>query len=306
MKKILFFTFAVLAVMFAFSQPANNNCNTAQSITVPTPPACPNGNGATTTVAGTNVGATPGNPYIYQTACNPGGPMSTFQNDVWYSFVATGYQAIINIGGGTLNGINVAVWSGNCNNLQGRGCATSTTNNVTLTVEQLVIGQTYYIQVSGNNGNSGTFNLTIDNNIDCQDCLTSATLTANPPPVNGTYQPGQTVTFCFHVNSYNQINTNWLHGVQVTLGSGWNAATLTPTTTPPVCQVPASGGQWLWLPSCTSTATGQTFGQGWYFDTGDIGTNPGNNFGDNCSGQISAANWNFCRSEEHTSELQSH
>ncbi len=294
MKKILFFTFAVLAVMFAFSQPANNNCNTAQSITVPTPPACPNGNGATTTVAGTNVGATPGNPYIYQTACNPGGPMSTFQNDVWYSFVATGYQAIINIGGGTLNGINVAVWSGNCNNLQGRGCATSTTNNVTLTVEQLVIGQTYYIQVSGNNGNSGTFNLTIDNNIDCQDCLTSATLTANPPPVNGTYQPGQTVTFCFHVNSYNQINTNWLHGVQVTLGSGWNAATLTPTTTPPVCQVPASGGQWLWLPSCTSTATGQTFGQGWYFDTGDIGTNPGNNFGDNCSGQISAANWNFC------------
>ena len=291
MKKLLLVNVFLFIVIVGFSQPANNNCNTAQAISVPTPPPCPNGNGATTTIAGTNVGATPGNPYVYQTACNPGGPMNTFQNDVWYSFVATGYQAIINIGGGTLTGINLAVWSGNCANLQGRGCATSNTNSVTLTVEQLVIGQIYYIQVSGNNGNSGTFNLTIDNNIDCQDCLTSATITANPPPVNGAYQPGQTVTFCFKVNTYNQINTNWLHGVQVTLGAGWNPATLVPTTTPPPCQ---GTGQWLWLPSCTSTATGQTFGQGWYFDTTDPGTNPGNNFGDNCSGQISAANWNFC------------
>lgn len=296
LKILLLALFLGIITEKAFAQPANDNCTGAQSLgTLPAPAACPSGVGNTVTVAGTLVAATPANPYIYQNGCSgAGGPnMGVPANDVWYSFVASSYQAVISITGATFANPNVAMYAGNCGNLGGGvgGCAVGTGGTVTLTVEQMVIGTTYYIQVSGNTGQSGTFNITVRNNRDCADCLVGSTLTASPLPVNGMYQPGQTVNFCYHVSQYAQVNTNWLHGVQVTFGSGWNAASIVPTTTPPPCQ---GTGQWLWQPSCTSTATGQTFGLGWYFDTTDPGTNAGNNFGDNCTGAIAPANWNFC------------
>jgi gliding motility-associated-like protein len=294
-KNLSFLICSLLFSIWCYAQPANDNCSTAQNLgTLPAPANCPSGVGNTVSVAGTITGATAANPYIYQNSCTgSGGPnMGVPANDVWYSFVASGYQAVITVNS-TFTNPNVAFYAGNCSSLGGGvgGCAVGTAGTVTLTVEQMVIGTTYYIQVSGNTGQTGSFNISVRNNRDCQDCLTSSTLTANPPPVNGMYQPGQTVTFCYHVNNYSQINTNWLHGVQVTLGSGWNAGSILATTTPPACQ---GSGQWVWQTSCTSSATGQTFGQGWYFDTTDPGTNGGNNFGDNCSGNISAANWNFC------------
>ena len=42
--------------------------------------------------------------------------------DVWYTFVATGTELQVNITGSIANP-NVGIWSGNCLNLTGRGCA---------------------------------------------------------------------------------------------------------------------------------------------------------------------------------------
>jgi gliding motility-associated-like protein len=155
----------------------------------------------------------------------------------------------------------------------------------------MVIGQTYYVQVSGGVGQTGTFNMIIRNNKDCQDCLNSSTLTVSPLPTAGTYSAGTTVTFCYHVAQYTQINTNWLHGVQMAFGSGWNLASLT-TTPPPACQ---GTGYWQYYPGgVTSTATGTTFPAGFYFETVTGQNSPGNNFGDNCSGVQPAGTWNFC------------
>lgn len=300
MKKLL------LALMLFFgcmiisnAQPANDECITAQNLgNLPAPAACPSGVGPILPVAGTIVGATEANPYIFQNGCSgAGGPnMGVPANDVWYSFVATGYQAVITVNS-TFANPNIAMYSGTCGALGGGvgGCAVGAGGTVTLTVEQLFPGTTYYVQVSGNTGQSGTFNMSIRNNRDCADCLISSNLVVNPPPVNGSYQPGQVVNFCYTVNDYSQINTNWFHGVQITYGAGWAGIS---------GQVPAAAiggaGAWGWYPSCTqSIPPFQAFGQGFYIDLDGDG-NPGNNFGDNCDLVGTGipcpgpASWTFC------------
>ena len=300
MKKIILLLTLLVSLYSkeAFAQPANDECATAQNIgTLPAPAACVGTApqlGATMTIPGTLVGATPASPYVYQPGC-AGGAMAVPANDVWYSFTASSYQAVITINS-TFATPNIAMYSGTCGALGGGvgGCAVGSGGTVTLTVEQMVIGTTYYIQVSGATGETGTFNMIIRNNKDCSDCINATTYTATPLPVNGMYNPGQVVSFCYHISQYTQINTNWLHGVQLTFGSGWNLASLT-TTPPATCQTTPAGGTWAYYPAgCTSSATGTTFGPGFYFDTPDAGTNPGDNFGDNCTGVLGAGTWNFC------------
>lgn len=123
-----------------------------------------------------------------------------------------------------------------------------------------------------------------------QPCLVTYTYTAAPPPVNGTYAGGQSVTFCFTVTFWNTTNANWFHGLVPVPGPGWDASTLTPGPPPPTCG--PSTGSWGWYPTCTGTAATAigTVGPGFFFDLDNDG-NPGNNFGDFCNG---ATNWQFC------------
>lgn len=122
-----------------------------------------------------------------------------------------------------------------------------------------------------------------------QDCLLDYTLTFTPPPDNGTYGCGETVTFCLTVNSWNTTNANWIHAVVPTFGPGWDLSTLTPATPP--ATVGTSGGHWGWYPSVTPTSgvgVG-TVGPGFFFDLDNDG-NPGNNFGD----YATTGPWTFC------------
>jgi len=295
--KRFFLPFLVLifSSLIGLSQPANDDCTGAQNLgTLPTPAACPSGVGASLNIAGTLVNATPSDPYIYIPGCSgAGGPnMGVPANDVWYSFVASGYQAIITINS-TFTNPNIAMYAGNCVSLGGGvgGCAVGVGGTVTLTVEQMVIGTTYYLQVSGNTGQTGTFNMIINNNIGCDDCLNTSTFTVTPQPINGMYLPGQTVNFCYHIAKWTQTSTNWLHGVQLSFGAGWNLASLT-TTPPAACQ---GTGYWAYYPGgCTGDATGVHFGPGFYFETVTGQNNPANNYGDNCQGVQAASTWNFC------------
>ena len=38
-------------------------------------------------------------------------------------------------------------------------------------------------------------------------------LTANPPPINGTYAADQTVEFCYTLTDFDAVSANWLHAV---------------------------------------------------------------------------------------------
>lgn len=298
MKNSIYSLFLIITLFItseAFAQPANDNCAGAINLVIGAVPPCGIGTqaSANTTVSGSITTATPGNPYIYQTGCTGASTAQAFPaNDVWYKYVATGYDANITVTS-TFANPNISVYAGSCAALGGGvgGCATGTGGSATLLVQQMVVGTTYYIQVSGGTGQTGTFNLSINNTKSCSDCLIGASLTVNPLPVNGAYAPGTTVNFCYHIDQYNHVNTNWLHGVQLTFGSGWNAASLTtsvPTST-------STGGSWSYYPSAVGTVNGTNWGPGWYWDTSDIGTSPTNNFGDPAINS-NAGMWNFCMS----------
>ncbi|MFN5324533.1 MAG: gliding motility-associated C-terminal domain-containing protein [Bacteroidota bacterium] len=125
-------------------------------------------------------------------------------------------------------------------------------------------------------------------------CVGSQSMTASPAPAgNNTYVVGTTVTFCYTLSNYAQTNADWIAGFAITLGPGWDPNSLAPLTPPTSCD---GQGTWDWYTSCTGTASGITWGPGFYYDTPAGSPNfsadgiPGNNFGDNCQN----ASWTFC------------
>jgi len=114
-------------------------------------------------------------------------------------------------------------------------------------------------------------------------CLTDWDTTSTPGygGVGTFYEAGETVEICLSVNTWNAISANWFHGFEIILGPGWDASTITAITFPGSCD---GNGNWDQYLSITSSATGATYGPGFYYDSGSGGPldgNPGNNYGDN-------------------------
>lgn len=280
--------------------PANDACSGAQNLgALPTPSPCPSGAGTALVTNTTNLCATAEFPYSSLLGCQPLGDQASPAADVWYQFTITGpvLQVVIN----GLNQPNVALYEGtNCINLVPRGCAIGGGGVLNTSFQGLAAG-TYFLQISGGDlADQCDFTLTLRNSFDCAGCVIQSSLTANPEPINGEYQANTTVTFCYTITSYNQTSANWLHGVVPTFGPGWNPATLT-TAPPASC---STDGFWAWYNSnVTSTATGATYGPGFYYETASGGGtgndgNPGNNFGDNNPGfgnpPVNPCSWTFC------------
>jgi gliding motility-associated-like protein len=113
-------------------------------------------------------------------------------------------------------------------------------------------------------------------------CLLTWDTTSTPGfgGVGTTYPANDTVEICFSVNTWNSASANWFHGFEIILGAGWDAGSVNVTALPASCD---GNGNWAWYPTITSSATGATFGQGIYYDSGSGGPldgNPGNNYGD--------------------------
>lgn len=269
--------------------PLPDICSMACNLGIlPAPAPCNGGTSINTGTAATfnmsNVGAIAEIPYSSVTGC------AAPSSDVWYRFQATGTELAFNItssAGNPLNNPNVSLYNGNnCNALLPLACFTGTGGNLSQTFSPITPGDFYYLQVSGGNvADVGDFTLTIRNNYNCSTCLLAQDLQATPAPINGTYAAGQTVQFCFTVSNYNQTAANWLHGIDLNFGPGWNLATLTATTIPPSCAT-TTGAYWGFFNSVTGSYTGTTYGPGFWYETssgspgGAIDGNPGNNFGD--------------------------
>ncbi len=240
--------------------------------------------------AGTNVAANPEFPFPFQNICTSGGSTPQAADDVWYTFTmpASANELRVTLTG-TLPSYSIAIYNGTCGSLNGLGCATAGAagiNNVT--IQPLGGGRTYYIQVSGNGaGAQGTFNLCLTPRDNPNLCVVQSSITASPSPVNGSYYPGQVITFCYTVSDYNQLGANWFHGLQIIMGGGWQVGSLAPVSAAASCD---GTGTWGYYNSVTSSNSGLTVGPGFFYDKTPLDGNPGNNFGDNCS----ANNWVFC------------
>jgi gliding motility-associated-like protein len=298
---VILVAFTMVIAQNAYSQLANDVCAGAINLgTLGTPNPCDGsgteGQGAPTVTNGlTNVGSISENPYSTIVSCQGilGNDMSSPASDVWYSFTATGNNLIVNITG--LTTPNIGIYYGNCAALTPYGCDIGAGGVLNTSFTQLFPGTTYYIQISGGDvADQGVFNLTLQNDNSCNDCLVTSTLSATPPPQQGGYMSGQTVTFCYTVTDWIQQNTNWFQGIEIQFGAGWDMTSLTGLTPAASCD---GTGAFGWYNSITSTATGNTYGNGFYYDTGGDGI-PGNNFGDNCGqGGTSVnpiVNWQFC------------
>lgn len=98
--------------------------------------------------------------------------------DVWFSFTALENSVNIQVTGnvdgtpgGTLIAPQFALLSGDCGNLESVGCRSpfesppnsgQFLNGGNIIFNELVVGQTYFILVTARNGNSGTFELCVD------------------------------------------------------------------------------------------------------------------------------------------------
>ncbi len=279
-----FFVIPVRAQNTTCLLPIPDDCGTACDLgALPTPPPClinvDTSHGIAVSFSMSNVGATAGNPY-YSTCTAPAA-------DVWYKFKATGAELSIKLNSATLNTPRLTLYQGDsCNNLVLLGCFTGTGGNLTAPFTPITPNYEYYIQISGDAINdTGAFTLTLQNNLLCTNCLLSDSFTVLPTPVNNAYGPGETVTFCYSVVNFSQNAVNWLHGVSLSFGNGWDLSTLAATYLPPSCDI-TQGAYWGFYASETGQQTGNIYGPGFFYETsmgsdcGCFDGNPGDNYGD--------------------------
>ncbi len=250
-----------------------------------------------------NEGANAEQPYISQGTCLGDVAMPSSAADVWYQFTVgdQGNFLDIDIIYDT-DTLVMALYEGTCDGLIGRECEVDFGGAiVNTTFSPIAPGTTYYLQVSGGSPtDQGDFEVCITAYGDFVDnglCIIGQTVTVDPPPTLGSYEPGQTVTTCLTIEGYNQDAADWFHGLVPVFGEGWDVSTLT-YVAPPACG-DGSGGFWEWYDSVEGTASSATSAQGpgFFFETssgstsGVIDDNPGNNYGDSGS---TGCFWEFC------------
>jgi len=125
------------------------------------------------------------------------------------------------------------------------------------------------------------------------DCMgTIVTQSTNPNPVGGGYIPGTVVEFCITFDDWDLTNnTNWLEGFDMTLGAGWVANSITPTTYP---NNNSGTGQWIWVATpfngnpVSSGGAANQFGPGFFYDLNS------NNQSVDDWGDWSSGPWSLC------------
>lgn len=161
MFKHLLLGFAVLlgtATLTLAQAPANDECASATRLNDVTS-FCSN------RAAYTNVNATVSTINSFSCFGTPG------QKDVWFSFVAVATDVQVAVRGaaadspgGTLRGPQVALYSGSCANLAELECQSAPSSNIVEAYQGgLFVGTVYYIRVQGASGNTGTFQLCVNN-----------------------------------------------------------------------------------------------------------------------------------------------
>uniref|UniRef100_UPI00286CB35D PKD domain-containing protein n=1 Tax=Flavobacterium sp. TaxID=239 RepID=UPI00286CB35D len=224
------FLVSVLCTQFAYAQPPNDTCLTAEPIAV--------GVGSCTSILYTNVAAT--------TTGNPATPgcwlPNSMSHTVWFSFVATVADIEINTNfGGTLANTQVAIYSGGCGALTLLGCQEDVNTagglfHTDVILHGLTIGNTYYIAVDGNGNTTGTFgvcaqeSLPIGPALPTQDCTGAQTLcglgSISVPNGVGGIGSSQEAPSCF--GAPGERSSNWYTFTAAT--SGVLAFTIVPNT----------------------------------------------------------------------------
>lgn len=229
---------------------SNDDCYDAESITGIVV------NGSDVCLSGCNAFATPG-PDI-------GGCAISNQPTVWYT-IETGTdieRLSIEIKDAQMDAPIVQLFSGSCNNLVPVGsCASGSNGSVEITNQLVSLNTSYFLAVSNASGNGGTFNICVRALDNSNTCVTDANLYVQPgspsmgSPDNGPYLPGEEVTFCYDLNTFNVDHQGvgndcqWLHGIVPQFGDAWDMALFDTSNGPPI--VHNTTGSWVWSNNIT-------------------------------------------------------
>jgi hypothetical protein len=89
-------------------------------------------------------------------------------------------------------------------------------------------GQIYFIAITDQDNNGGTFELCVNTLSSGLGCFTNneieITSRSNGGPLTGPFEPGETISICFNVNAYSAINNGcqWFQGMIPVFGNGWD------------------------------------------------------------------------------------
>ena len=311
------------------------------------PPGCSDNNtcGDATNIPGIVTGSAP----ICVDGCNIlaapepglGGCNMATEEVVWFQFTTDGMADIVNlnVSSSDISAPTVQIFGGNCGNLTFvSDCITGASGSASLLTVAVAPNTTYYIAISNDFGDGGFFELCLGTFTNASSCATDTdfevTGTSLGSPLEGPYQPGETVSFCYNVNTY-QVdaqgtgnNCQWFQGIVPIFGNCWDPSSFSATgepaaSTPPTPQYGAIWGWWdnitynratsiisvgdfdgdgdldmchISDPTCPNTGVGAgtILPGGWFAHMPGQGQNPNQTFGDGAGCATTNGPWQVC------------
>lgn len=278
-------------------------------------------NGGVSCYAGCNTGAEPG----YNQ--NDNSCYSFYNPTVWYTFTTDDKADFlsIDINSGALVRPYFALYeTDDCLNYTNVVCKLEGNGIVTLNSHPIKANTTYHLAISDFYGLEGDFLFclsTYENTSICNvDNSLEATATSMGSPLEGPYQSGEEVTFCYKINTWQFISCNWLQGIVPSFGPCWDPSSFDDDGEPLIINkflVPNTVGTWKWIPSNVAQYNafnpsqgyniGQFLGAGWYFineltDPVPDMNDPNTSLGDGFRCALDNPNWEICFTLKATAE----
>jgi len=229
------------------------------------------------------------------------GPNCYFMNSptVWYEFQTDEVAGFlrVKVTSDTLRFPKVAVFRGtDCGNLDTVRCERGNNRELEFFM-QVIPNTTYKLALTDISQDQGIFEICTELISDPQECNQDDTLyaisTSFGSPLEGPYQPGETVTFQYELKYWNKDNCNKISAIIPTFGPGWDPSSFDDERAPAIIAEPrpVSSGRWNWYPRGTvrynydnpdkGYLKGTPISAGWLFVSSSSPPNdPGNSTGD--------------------------
>jgi len=175
---------------------------------------------------------------------------------VWYSFTTDNDATNVNlsVSSDDIDNIQVAIYSGSCNNLTGVACETGNNGLASIIQQNVTNNTTYYVLVSSPTSQAAEFELCIGTTADLSSCVTDSDLevinTSQGSPETGPFKPGEQITFRYTINTFTAATNGcqWLQGIVPVFGNGWDPNSFQANGRPvnAVDPIGQYGGTWAW------------------------------------------------------------
>ncbi len=190
------------------------------------------------------------------------GPNCYFMNSptVWYEMTTDEISGFlrIKVTSDILRFPKVAVFQGtNCGNLDTIRCERGSNRELEFFM-QVIPNTTYKFAITDISQDQGAFEVCTELISDPQECNQDDTLyaisTSFGSPLEGPYQPGESVTFRYELRNWNKDNCNRLSGIIPTFGPAWDPSSFDDERSPAILEEPrpVSPGLWKWYPRGTA------------------------------------------------------